>query len=175
MVLPAASTPTRVVLARHGETLFRRIRIIDIFRPLNAVGMASARRLRAQMEQCGLTPTTFIVSPSVRTLQTAWVLAKGRKAKFEVRFRLWRSSSAKLAKLLERALASSDMFCIVGHSTPLLNALAYLAPRYTDALNPRKMIMAHGAALGIAPTAQGPLVVGALGPQTGPLRQRPVR
>lgn len=173
MEFQPASVSTRVVLARHGETLFRRIKIIDILRPLNAAGIASAKRLRAQMEQSGLIPTTFIVSPALRTLQTAWVLAKGRKAKFEIRFRLWRSSSTRVARLIDGALRGPDLLCIVGHSTPLLNALAYLAPRYTKVLDPRKIIMAHGAALGIVPSTGGPLVTGGFGPQTGPLRQRP--
>ena len=66
----------RLTLMRHGDARWKDAKLSDLERPLNRRGSAAAEAMARRLLELELVPDLMLVSPAVRTQQTAEIVAR---------------------------------------------------------------------------------------------------
>ena len=120
----------RLTLLRHGRAEWPAGRYEDFDRPLDAVGIAQAKRAGDQLAQLPHPPTLCLASAALRTLQTARLAAHALKldaSALHVDRRLYLASAETILEVLEDLAGDARQVLLVGHNPGLSDLAGMLA------------------------------------------------
>jgi phosphohistidine phosphatase len=118
--------PVQVVLLRHAHADWPLYSGLDINRPLTPRGEEDARAAAHAIRAAGFTPALLLVSPALRTRQTAELVAREFvMSADQLRFidALYNARAAQMETALRKAARQSSSLLMVAHN-PGISELA---------------------------------------------------
>jgi phosphohistidine phosphatase len=122
----------RLTLMRHGEARWKDAGVSDLERPLNRRGSGAAEAMARRLLELQLVPELLLVSPAVRTQQTADIVARELSipARLVVREEaLYLASAADLLKVVQAAGPRVAHLLLVAHNPGVSELVQMLVPQ----------------------------------------------
>ncbi|MEX2596563.1 MAG: histidine phosphatase family protein, partial [Salibacteraceae bacterium] len=122
-------------LVRHGKSLWDDISINDLERPLKQRGVDNAEDLTKHLLKDNEIPDLIISSPSVRTYETAKIIADKLKipsSSFKVNEKLYLPDFSTLLKTILYLSDDFNSVLIVGHEPSLSTCINYFIDKKLD-------------------------------------------
>jgi len=113
------ATVKRLILVRHAKSDWSLADQADWDRPLNARGQRDAPEMGRRLRERRLKPERILVSPAVRTLSTATILARELKLpadRVQPDERLYLGSPADLLTVIRELGGTARRLMLVGHN-----------------------------------------------------------
>ncbi len=122
-----------LLLIRHAKSSWKHAGLSDRDRPLAGRGKRDAPKMGKRLARRGLRPQLMLVSPAVRTLETARIMAKALGVRGEKRVlepRLYECSGQELLSIVHELDDDVRRVAIIGHNP----GLTLLAHRFVDSI-----------------------------------------
>jgi phosphohistidine phosphatase len=122
----------RLTLMRHAEARWKDADVSDLERPLNRRGTAAAEAMAKRLWELKLVPELLLVSPALRTQQTAELVARElhlparRVMKEEA---LYLASAADLLKVVQATGPRVSHLLMVAHNPGVSELVQLLVPQ----------------------------------------------
>jgi phosphohistidine phosphatase len=122
--------PKSLYLLRHAQATSGRISLHDLDRSLSKRGIKDTNKLAHKLAKIGLTLDLILVSPSVRTMDTGNIIARGLhipNSHFIVSEDLYEANPMTLLKVISAVPRRVNRLMIVGHNPGFTNLASILA------------------------------------------------
>jgi len=143
----------RLLLLRHAKAVPAEEPLADIGRPLAERGQRDARRIGDRLRQRGLGPELILTSPSLRTLQTAQLVATALDlppSAIASERTLYLAEPAALLAAIGAQDAAIESLLVVGHNPGLTDLAHQLLPAFEVDDLPTGAVVALDYAAGTA-------------------------
>ncbi|MCL6259872.1 histidine phosphatase family protein [Aquiflexum sp. TKW24L] len=134
------ATQKFLYLLRHGEAIPGIGQIGDIKRPLSDLGKSHIKRLLKTLEDRKTEFDLILISPSVRTSQTAKIISDAiPPKKIVVDKDIYDAEVEDLLKILQNIESLTEKILMVGHNPALSSLVTYLTGDESINMNPGMM------------------------------------
>jgi phosphohistidine phosphatase len=149
----------RLTLMRHAEARWKDQRLSDLERPLNRRGAAAAEAMARRLLELQLVPDLLLMSPALRTRQTAEIVARELSLPARRLLReeaLYLASAADLLKVVHGTGPRVSHLLLVAHNPGVSELVQLLVPEAdasglpTAALCSISFDTVHWTAVGVA-------------------------
>ena len=115
-------------LLRHAKSSWKDVTLPDFDRPLKDRGRKAAKRIGKYLAAEKLSDPDVIVSPAVRTRETAEIVSKHANLRVDVRFdeRIYEASLRDLVQVVSEIPDTKKVAIMIGHNPGFEELLAYL-------------------------------------------------
>lgn len=122
----------RLTLMRHGEARWKDAGVSDLERPLNRRGTNAAEAMARRLLELQLIPELLLVSPALRTQQTAEIVARALAVPARRVLReeaLYLASAADLLKVVQATGPRVAHLLLVAHNPGVSELVQLLVPQ----------------------------------------------
>lgn len=122
----------RLTLMRHAEARWQDATLSDLERPLNKRGRAAAEAMARRLKTLGLLPDLLLVSPALRTRQSAEILVRELELparRLVLEEKLYLAGAVELLRIAHATAPRITHLLLLGHNPGLSELAGELAPQ----------------------------------------------